>query len=425
MPGLDEVQSVKNGSAMQQRWNRVRQRLRGACVALLLGLPATLHAQSPFSAVITVNDAAITGFELEQRIMLLTFFNTPGDVERLARNGLIDDRLRSQEMARAGLVLNDEGIALAINEFAARANMTGEQFVTVLAQNGIDESTLRDYVTIGVGWRDYVRARFGNRVNVTEADIDFALAHQATASNRIEVLLSEIIIPAPPQEAAQVQAEALAISRITSFAAFEAEARRVSATPSRDSGGRLDWTPLSNYPAPLQALILGLNPGEVTPPLEITNAVALLQLRDIREGSVSSQAPSSIDYAMFLIPGGRSAGAFARAGEVAAEVDTCNDLYEIARALPADRLIRQNVAPGAIPQDVAMELAKLDANEVSTALTAADGSLVFLMLCSREQPLPEGLSRSDVENQLRGQRLAAFADGLLADLRAAATIVGE
>jgi peptidyl-prolyl cis-trans isomerase SurA len=410
---------------MQFKSTRFWQCARKIGVALCLGLPAALPAQSPFSAVITVNDAAITGFELEQRIMLLTFFNTPGDVQDLARKGLIDDRLRTQELTRAGLALNEEGLAQALEEFAGRANLTAEQFITVLGQNGIDESTLRDYVSIGVAWRDYVRSVFSDRVRVTEADIDFALSHQATAATGIEVLLSEIIIPAPPQDAARVQAEALAISRITSTAAFEAEARRLSAVPSRDQGGRLDWTPLSNYPAPLQDLLLGLNPGEVTPPLEITNAVALLQLRDIRETGASAQGPVAIDYATFLIAGGRSASALAQAAGIVAQVDTCNDLYAVGRTLPQNPLSRQSVAPAAIPQDIALELAKMDAGEVSTALTSADGSLVFLMLCSREQPLPEGLSRADVETQLRGQRLAAYADALLADLRAAATIVGE
>jgi hypothetical protein len=79
LSGLGEVHNEKRGAAMQFKSTRFWQCARKIGVALCLGLPAALPAQSPFSAVITVNDAAITGFELEQRIMLLTFFNTPGD----------------------------------------------------------------------------------------------------------------------------------------------------------------------------------------------------------------------------------------------------------------------------------------------------------------------------------------------------------
>ena len=80
--------------------------------------------------------------------------------------------------------------------------------------------------------------------------------------------------------------------------------------------------------------------------------------------------------------------------------------------------------PAEIPQDVALELAKLDSNEVTTALTRSDGqTLVFLMLCGRDYEGTEALSRDAVRGQLISARLAGLADGLLADLRASATII--
>jgi len=76
-----------------------------------------------------------------------------------------------------------------------------------------------------------------------------------------------------------------------------------------------------------------------------------------------------------------------------------------------------------IPEDVAIELAKLDAGETSYALTRADGeTLVFLMMCGRTPVLGEGQDRDTIRTQLVSQRLGTYADALLADLRAAATI---
>ena len=79
-----------------------------------------------------------------------------------------------------------------------------------------------------------------------------------------------------------------------------------------------------------------------------------------------------------------------------------------------------------IPQDVALELARLDPGEVSYALTRADGATrVFLMLCNRSYASGDGeADREAVRNQLRSQRLAGLAAALLEDLRAAATIDG-
>ena len=380
-------------------------------LGLLAGLPAL--AQSPFSPAITVNDTAISHFELEQRQSLLELFRVPGDPAELAREGLIDDTLKMQALARAGLQIEEESLRTAMEEFAGRANLTLEQFLTVLGQNGVEEETLRDYVLVGVSWRDYIRSRFGDQVQVSEADIDQALG-QSGGGTAIEVLLSEIIIPAPPPRAARAMAVAQDIAQMTSTSAFEAAAREYSALPSRAQGGRLDWLPIANYPASLRPIILALGPGEVTPPLPIEGGVALFQMRDLREVDAPEAVPAVIDYAVY------HAADAAEAADVLARIDTCDDLYGVAFGLPAERLERIEGPPEAIAAGTALILSGLDPNE---AVSGLDNTVV--MLCTRSYAAPEEVDRDAVRNQLRSQRLAGYADALLAEMRAAAVIVAE
>ena len=392
--------------------------MRALLLTLILMLPGAVQAQGLFSPVLTVNDAAITGFEIAQRRKLLELFRTPGNLDELAVEQLIEDRLKAQELDRQGLQITDEGLASAMEDFASRANLTLEQFITVLNQNDVDQTTLRDFVKVGVSWRDYVRSRFGDQTEVTEAEVDAALGQAGAGDSGIEVLLTEIIIPAPPPQAAAALATATRISQLTSTAAFEAEARRVSALPSRTNGGRLDWLPISNYPAPLRPVILALAPGEVTAPIQITNGVALFQLRAVREAAVPAVAPATIDYAAYVVADQATAVA------VKNRIDTCDDLYGLAQGQPADVLDRQTLPPDQIAQDLALELAKLDVDEVSTAVTRADAVLV-LMLCSRTPATAGEVDRDAIRNQLRSQRLEGYSNGLLADLKAAATIVTQ
>lgn len=394
-------------------------------LALLAAVPATPAAAQDFSPVIVVNDRAVTGYELDQRILLLTAFGTPGDVAAEARTQLVEDRLKQQELARFGVSLPEEGLARALEDFAQRAGLTAEEFTARLGQQGVAAETLRDYVAINTTWRDYVRARFGDRIAVTEAEVDQRLAQEATQAQGIEVLLSEIIIPAPPGREAEALALAERVSQIRGEGEFAAAAREVSAVPSRERGGQIDWTPLSNYPPALGQLLLELAPGETTAPLQLTGAVAVLQLRGVRESAVPPAAPEAIDYAELAIPGGPSPAAQAEAARVAARIDTCDDLYPIARERPDLRLARQAVAPAAIPQDAALALAALDPNEVTWGRIGADGSLLLTMLCARTYAAPEGASRDAVRSAIVGDRLTTYADALVADLRAAATIVGE
>lgn len=384
-------------------------------------------AQGQFAPAITVNDSVISRFELDQRKRLLELFRTPGDIDQQARDGLIDDRLRKQELDRFGLELSDEALNTALEEFAGRANLDLPQFTRLLEQNGIAFETLRDFVEVGVGWRDYIRARYTREVNITDADIERAIAQRNNqGSTAIEVLLSEIIIPAPPNRARQAQAAAERISRLRSFSAFEAAAREVSALPSRDQGGRLGWLPITNYPPQIRSILLDLRPGEVTEPLNITNGVALFQMRGVREVAQPVAAPASIDYAAYYIAGGQSQTGLRTAAEVANVVDTCDDLYGVARNQPAEVLDRKDVAPSEIPSDVALELARLDPGEVSYNLTRDNGqTLVFLMLCGRTAAGQGETDPEAVRNQIRGQRLAGFAEALLSDLRASAVIINR
>ena len=393
-----------------------------SAIATTMALMSPTFAVAQFAPVIVINDAVVSEFEIDQREAMLRVFRTPGDLQQVARDQLIEDRLKLEALNAAGLRITPEGLRGAMGEFSARENMDVDQFIAVLGQAGVAEETFRDFVRVNVSWRDYIRSRFGDRAQVSEAELDQALG-QSSGSAGIEVLLNEIIIAAPPPRAASALATAQRIAQLTSTSAFEAEARRVSALPSRTRGGRLDWLPITNYPAGLRGLLLDLAPGQVTAPIPITDGVALFQMRGLREVNQVAPEPAAIEYAAFYIAGGLTDRALREAQSIDNRVDTCDDLYGVAQGLPEDRLQRDVLPPADIPTDVAMILATLDTGETNYSLTRANGeTLVFLMMCGRTPVLGEGVDRETVRNQLRSQRLATYADALLADLRAAATI---
>jgi peptidyl-prolyl cis-trans isomerase SurA len=385
---------------------------------------AFVHAQGLFSPAVIVNDDVITGYELDQREKLLRALRTPGNLTDLAQEQLIEERLKVRLTRQTGIALTEEGAAAGMSEFAGRANLTLDQFLEVLAQSGVERETLRDLVVNGLTWREYIRSRYGNRAQITDAEIDRAVSTTGGRSG-IRVLVSEIIMDARPQVAAAAQARAERISQLRSADAFSAQARQVSLLPTKNRGGRLEWMPLSELPPSLQPLLLGLAPGEVTPPLPIPNAIALFQLRAIEETGVVAPEYSAIEYAAYYMPGGRSEQTLRAADRLRDRVDTCDDLYGVNRGQPDEQLQRDALPPADIPQDVAFELSKLDPGEISTVLTRFNGeTLVFLMLCGRTPLLGDGgeVNREAVRNQLRSRRLNGYAVSLLAELRADARI---
>jgi len=285
--------------------------------ALIAGLaPDRLQAQNLFAPVAKIDDRVITAYELSQRMAFLRLLRAPGDIRALATDQLVEERLQLNTAERMGIVVDDEKLQAGMAEFASRADMQTNQFITAIAQGGVAGESFRDFVKAGLIWRDVVQARFRGRISITESEIDRALAD--TGSGRQHV---------------------------------------------------------------------------------------------------------SLEYAQYFIPGGQSSDALSKAQKIRRNVDTCDDLYTVAKGQPEEALLRDVLPVGQVPADIARELAQLDAGEVSTALTRNNGeTLVFLMLCGRTTVLAEDISREEVRLQLSNQRLQILAGSYLEDLRADAHI---
>lgn len=396
-----------------------------AALSLTLALSSTaapLAAQGLFSPAVTVDSAVITHYELKQRALFMGVLRTPGDPEVMARKELIKDRLKLAELAKVGISPSEEAITAGMTELAGRANLSLNEFLTVLRQSGIDPETVRDFTKVGIGWREYVGSRFLSRARPTDLEIDRAMGQGG--SGGVQVLLSELIVPINEQNAAQVQQLTDQVGELTTYAAFSSAATQYSASDSRNNGGRLPWMNLTKLPPQLQPVVLALEPGEITEPLPLQGAVAMFQMRGVREATGSRQTYSAIDYATYFIPGGRSPEALAQGQKIANSLDSCDDLYGVAKDQDPSVLERLSLLPSEIPQDIAIELAKLDPNETTLTLTRNQGqTLVLLMLCGRTAELGEGESRETIANALTQQRLTSLADSFIEQLRADALIV--
>lgn len=381
----------------------------------------SVSAQSLFAPAATINDSVVTNYEVTQRAAFYKVIRRLGNLERIALEDLVEDRLKKQAADALGITVDAEQLEAGMAEFAGRANLKTPEFLKAIAEEGVDAHTFRDFVRNGLLWRGVVRARFQGSVQVSDAEIDAALGSSGQAGLR--VLLSEVIIPLTPQTEAQVRDLANQISELKSTKDFEDAARRFSASSSRQNDGRLNWLPLTQLPGPLQPVILELKPGEVSAPIELDQAIAIFKMRGIEEMPVQRSAIAAIEYGVLRLAGGRSPETLARANDIRADIDTCDDLYGVNFGGPEEALSIEAQQPSVIPRAIALELAKLDRHEVSTALTSQDGSeLLFIMMCGRTASVNEEASREDVLNALRNRRLNSYADGYLEQLRADAEI---
>ena len=374
-----------------------------------------LAAEGIFDTIISVDRAAITNYELEQRILFFSFLNEPGDTLISSRQSLIDDRLKMAAGSKDGFALTPTELENAMLDFAKNSNQSLSGLLNLLNEGGVDAETFRDYVEVGVVWRELVRKRFGSQSQPTESEIDRALAAER-AEGDISVLLTEIVLPAGPSQLEESRKIARELAKITSIGSFSEKAKKLSVSSSRDNGGKIPWRNLKDLPNGLRQIIASLRPGQVAKPLEVQNAIVLFQLRDVEE--LGLKAPEIISMKFAKITGINSVLDLATK-----TVNSCNDLYGLVK-LDKDVVLEMLTQhPDEIEQATALRLNRLDRHEMSIFSDSPDSIGNMIMLCERNYTTSADISRSEVAKNIRAARLTNLAEGYLAELRTNATVI--
>ena len=380
-------------------------------------LSGGVQAQGRFSPVLQVGESVVTRYQIDQRTRFLGLLGAPGDPREVAREQLINEAVQMAAANAAGIELSEEAITAGTNEFAARANLTGEQFIAALSQNGVGAETFRDFIGAGVAWRDFIRAEFGEvaRETVSQAQIARALAQFGTQGGT-RVLISEILLPMnTPETAFASRARASQLANLRSEAEFSAAARQFSVSSTASRGGEVNWVDLETLPEVIRPVIARLTPGQISRPVELETSIGVFLLRDMERVAAGTPETLLVDYAIF------TAASAADAASVQVSVDTCDDLYGIAKGLPQNRLIRETEPQNRLPNDVRGAIANLDAGE-STILSRSGQSAV-LMLCARRPSQESTVDLEIVGNRLLNARLGSTAANELANLRARTIVI--
>ena len=269
-------------------------RMLGACavaLTLLGALPAT--AQTLFRPVAVVNDSAITGFDLAQRAQILValgFSTASADALRnQALDQLVEDRLKLQAGKRIGLNPSPEVVSAGIEQIAARSNLSAAEFQALMNAQGVTDQAVEDLAAAEIIWIQVVRARFSDRVEPGEAEIDAEL-NLAGTRGAFDYRIREIGLPLEDDGRTGAQTRALAEQLFNSLnqgGNFEEAVKRFSKSPSAARGGDVGWVTTQQMPPNLLEALRNMEIGEVSRPLDVAGGFSLIQLVEKRATGAS------------------------------------------------------------------------------------------------------------------------------------------
>ena len=373
-------------------------------------------AQADFllAAKIQVNNSVITQFELDQRAKFLGVLKFADNHSELAQTQLIEERLKQSEAQKLNISASDFEIEDALTRFASRANLTVKEFNKELKRIEIYPDTFRSYVETEVIWQKLVNKKFGAQSSVSNLQLQRAKSI-SKFEDTIQVLLTEIIIPFSTDDRSEKENLANLLKQIRSKEEFSNAAHKHSKAPTATVGGRVKWQNFDRLPGIIKPLILGLSPGQVTEPIMLTKAIALFQLRDIREIKTDRtqlelldfvKVKSDLKYLLF----------------VQDNVHNCSDLEAIIGDQTEVTLTRKKLLSDEIPNTLVPVLDKLDQNE--SEIIVEDGQSQLVIMCERNNQLNSTAQTLEQDkNVLQSNRLKHLARSFLETLKDNARIV--
>lgn len=398
-------------------WMRLVVALMIGLVTLAFGPGPALAGGDQFVPAATVNGLVITRYELSQRLAFLEALRQPGASAKQALDDLISDRLQLDAGKALGVGVADAEIQSGMAEFAARANLSVDDFLKAVAQNGVQPETFRDFVKAGLVWRGVLRAKFGGQIRVSEAEVDRAIADGAASGGTLRVLLSEIVMIDDGKSDVRGLAQRVR-DRIVTRIDFANAARIFSKAATSSAGGELGWLDVTALPPEVAAAVSSLKPGEITQPIKGQGVVAMYLLRDESQGKGAVRGAPQVDYAVFSPGGARDLA------RLHAQATDCAALDVAARGLPVASLQRQTQPEATVPAALRGVLASLDAGE-SAIVPGLTGVPELVMLCARVPQSSVPASRDDVHSSLVNQKLGLLSASYLEELRAQALIVRQ
>ena len=383
-----------------------------------VGFPETrAQNNSIFVPVIQVNNTVITKFELDQRVKFLSALNFPGDYNQLAKTQLIEERLKQSESEKLNIIVSDAELEDALKRFASRANLSVNEFTKELRKIGIYSETFRSYVETEVIWQKLVKKKFGAQSKIS--NLQFTRSKSiAKYEDTVQVLLTEIIIPFSNQDIKEKESIANQLKKIKGIEEFSNAARKYSKAPTANVGGRIKWQKFDTLPEIMKPIIFGLSPGEVSEPIRLPKALAIFQLRDIRENKDKKLEAEFLDF----ITVNSNLTKLKSLKDIKGNFQNCSDLPAIIGDQTEFTLIRSKQFSEELPKSIATVLEKLDSNE--SKIIIEDEKLKWVILCERNyQENSTIIAIENDKNVIQNSRLKYLARSLLETLKDNARIV--
>ena len=189
---------------------------------------------------------------------------------------LIIEELQLQMADRAGVRISDAELNLTLSRLAANNQLSLEEFVVFVEENGDSYEDLREQMRREMRIQRIQRGRVNSSIDITEKEFESFLATDETLSALDPELLVRQILVKNLSTANEI------IELLDNGSDFAEIAKEKSISSNAQSGGLLNWRKAVDMPELFEKALVNQSIGFISDPLESGSGYHILKLEDKR-----------------------------------------------------------------------------------------------------------------------------------------------
>lgn len=252
-------------------------------VLLSLSLSLISHnaqAQNSVKIAALVNGEIISNQDIQNRInsFLMTSQiplndQTKGMIVQKVIHSAVDEKIKLQAAEKDGITISEKDIDNAVTNFEKSNKIPNGELKNILKAAHVSEKSFREQMKADLAWVRFLKSKLQLEGNITQSEIENALAEAKKDLNTPKYQISEIFVKKAKAKDIQDLVE-----NLRKDPRFELYAMKFSDSPSAAKGGNLGWVNQGKLPEKLETVILGLKEGEISDAILLNDGYYIIRL---------------------------------------------------------------------------------------------------------------------------------------------------
>lgn len=169
--------------------------------------PAPRVALAASEVVVVVNKTPIINTDVARRVAFLKLQRQTGNLQKMAKDQLIDEALKREEIARLRMSVSTEDVDRAFERFAQGNKLSAAQMTQILDRAGVGVDHFKAFIAVQMSWPRLVNARYGSSGKMSPDELVKRMQENKEKPVTTEYFLQQVIFVVPASRRNEILAK--------------------------------------------------------------------------------------------------------------------------------------------------------------------------------------------------------------------------